>query len=264
MTVDAQAKKREGLDSVPPPARVDTVVTEHGIRYAIAAGRGHKTGFFADQRDNRNLLRRIASDRRVLDLCCNSGGFALNAAFGGAKEVVAADLDEAMVAATRANSKTNRLRIRAEHGDAFDVLRDTKPGRFDLIVLDPPKWAADRHQLEAGHGTLPRSQSTGPDGASTRRNPGHVLVLGLAAGPAVPTNHPRRSDAGPPRSADPPPWWGGPRSPGCRRVSRDRILEGPLRRGESLNLDDHRLRAALDPVPSAFDPKPDCGKPPFS
>ncbi|MEO0480675.1 MAG: class I SAM-dependent rRNA methyltransferase [Planctomycetota bacterium] len=149
LTVDAQARKREGLDAVPPPARVDTVVTEHEIRYAIAAGRGHKTGFFADQRDNRQLLRRLAAGRRVLDLCCNSGGFALNAAFGGADEVVAADLDESMAAETRANAKTNRLQVRAEHGDAFDVLRETKPGRFDLIVLDPPKWAADRHQLEA-------------------------------------------------------------------------------------------------------------------
>ncbi|MBK8976923.1 MAG: class I SAM-dependent rRNA methyltransferase [Planctomycetes bacterium] len=149
LTVDATARKREGMEPVPPPPRVDTVVTEHGLEYAVSAGRGHKTGFFADQRDNRQVIRRLARGRAVLDLFCNAGGFALNAARGGAREVVAADLDEEAVAQAAANAERNRLRVRTEHGDAFDLLRDTRPGRFDLIVLDPPKWASGRDDVDA-------------------------------------------------------------------------------------------------------------------
>jgi 23S rRNA (cytosine1962-C5)-methyltransferase len=70
---------------------------EHGLTRAVQAGTGHKTGFFADQRDNRWLVRQLAKGRAVLDLCCNSGGFALDAVSGGAAKVVAADLDEALV-----------------------------------------------------------------------------------------------------------------------------------------------------------------------
>jgi 23S rRNA (cytosine1962-C5)-methyltransferase len=142
--------EREGMDRLPRPAPVHTEVTEHGIRYAVTAGAGHKTGFFADQRDNRLLVRTLAKGRAVLDLCCNSGGFALNAAAGGAAKVLAADLDEAMVAATKENARANGLRLQAEHGDAFDLLRAAEPGAYSLIVLDPPKWVANKDALDEG------------------------------------------------------------------------------------------------------------------
>ncbi|HEB53321.1 MAG TPA: class I SAM-dependent rRNA methyltransferase [bacterium] len=147
---DREWAEREGMDKLPRPRPVATSVREHGLRYAVEAGAGHKTGFFADQRDNRLLVRTLASGRDVLDLCCNSGGFALNAAKGGARSVLAADLDEAMVAQTRQNARDNDLALTCEHGDAFDLLRAAKPGRHDLIVLDPPKWIANKHELDQG------------------------------------------------------------------------------------------------------------------
>ncbi len=147
---DDESCAREGMERLPVPAPVATEVHEHGLHYAVAAGSGHKTGFFADQRDNRRLVRDLAKDRNVLDLCCNSGGFALNAAIGGARSVLAADLDEAMVDVTRDNAARNRLRLQTEHADAFDLLRDLRPGANDLILLDPPKWVASRDQLEDG------------------------------------------------------------------------------------------------------------------
>jgi 23S rRNA (cytosine1962-C5)-methyltransferase len=147
---DRDWAEREGMEPLPRPAAVQVVVREHGLEYAVAAGTGHKTGFFADQRDNRRWLQQLARGRAVLDLCCNSGGFAMHAVRGNAAKVVAVDLDESMVAQTRANAERNRLSLQAEHGDAFDVLRATEPGAYDLIVLDPPKWIARKEELEAG------------------------------------------------------------------------------------------------------------------
>ena len=81
---DKEWSEREGMDKLPRPGPVRTTVREHGIRYRVHAGTGHKTGFFADQRDNRLTVRMLARNRDVLDLCCNSGGFAMNAVKGGA------------------------------------------------------------------------------------------------------------------------------------------------------------------------------------
>ncbi len=150
LTVDDTARKREGLRAAPPVRGVSTTVVEHDIRYHVEAGAGHKTGFFADQRENRLRIRELAKGRRVLDACCNSGGFAMNAAKGGARSVVAVDLDETQVEVATENAARNRLAITAEHADAFGFLRDARRGQFDLVVLDPPKWAAGKGAVEAG------------------------------------------------------------------------------------------------------------------
>ena len=147
---DKDWAEREGMEKLPRPPAVATTVREHGLFYAVEAGTGHKTGFFADQRDNRWIVRQLAKGRSVLDLCCNSGGFAMNAAMGGAAKVLAADLDEAMVAQTQHNAKANKLPVATVHGDAFDLLREAEPGAHDLIVLDPPKWAKNKEELEQG------------------------------------------------------------------------------------------------------------------
>jgi 23S rRNA (cytosine1962-C5)-methyltransferase len=147
---DKDWAEREGMDKLPRPAAIHVPVREHGLTYAVQAGAGHKTGFFADQRDNRWAVRNLSRGRSVLDLCCNSGGFALNAVAGGAAKVVAADLDEAMVAQTQHNAAANRLQLTAVHGDAFDLLRDAQLGAHDLVILDPPKWVHHREELETG------------------------------------------------------------------------------------------------------------------
>ena len=147
---DKDWAEREGMEKLPRAAPVATTVREHGLFYAVQAGTGHKTGFFADQRDNRWLVRNLAKGRAVLDLCCNSGGFAMNAAMGGATKVLAADLDEAMVAQCKHNAAHNKVTLSTVHGDAFDLLREAQLGAHDLIVLDPPKWVHHKDELEAG------------------------------------------------------------------------------------------------------------------
>lgn len=153
LTADKEASKREGFDMPPPVRPQATVLHEHGLRYEVEPGLGHKTGFFADQRDNRLLLRGLARGRNVLDLCCHTGGFAANAAKGGARKVVAIDLDEDAVAATQATAARNGLRLEVRHEDAFTTLRQTTFGAYDLVILDPPKWVDGKGGLDAG---LPR------------------------------------------------------------------------------------------------------------
>jgi 23S rRNA (cytosine1962-C5)-methyltransferase len=150
LTADDEAVKREGFERPPRPRAAPVAIQEHGIRYEVVPGGGHKTGFFADQRDNRLLVGALARGRRVLDLCCNAGGFALHAARGGARRVLAVDLDEESVARTRANAARNAQRIDVRQADLFDLLRDAKPGEHDLIVLDPPKWVGGKAELEGG------------------------------------------------------------------------------------------------------------------
>ena len=131
-----------GLAHGAVPDAVDVV--EHGVRYRIALADGQKTGFYLDQRDNRALVRTLASGADVLDCFCYTGGFALNAAAAGANRVLAVDSSAPAIAAARSNATLNgATTIEWQEADVFQLLRRLRDqGRqFDVIVLDPPKFA---------------------------------------------------------------------------------------------------------------------------
>ena len=150
---DADVRELEGLPSQSGLLRGEAAagpltVREHGLEFAVDAEHGHKTGFYLDQRDNRRLLRGLSKDKNVLDCFCYSGGFALNALAGGAKSVTAIDSSGPALAAAQANAARNKLLNdgnKAEwlEADVFQTLRKFRDGgrKFDLIVLDPPKFA---------------------------------------------------------------------------------------------------------------------------
>jgi 23S rRNA (cytosine1962-C5)-methyltransferase len=143
-------QKQESFDCREPEQPSPQVITEHGLRFRVAPGSKHKTGFFLDQRDNRRALADFCRGRRVLDLCCNTGGFAIYAkALGGAEEVVGVDLDEQVVALARTNANLNQARVRFVQADLFPWLRDILPSgqRFDVVVLDPSKQTRDREEV---------------------------------------------------------------------------------------------------------------------
>jgi len=148
---DERTAEREGFSlGREPPAPVAAEIHEYGLKFSVDAAGGHKTGFFLDQRDNRVSVSDLARGRRVLDLCCYTGGFALAAVRGGAAEVTAVDLDEDAVAKARENERVNGVEgIDWRHADAFDFLREDPPPA-DLVVLDPPKLASHRDQLGKG------------------------------------------------------------------------------------------------------------------
>ncbi len=126
-------------------------IREHGIRYRVDAAGGHKTGFFCDQRENRRRIAPFCRDAAVLDLCCYTGGFGLCAKLlGNAKDVTSVDLDEAAIAIARENINLNQTRIDLVHSDAFAYLRQmiANGRRFDTVVLDPPKFAPTRDDLQ--------------------------------------------------------------------------------------------------------------------
>jgi len=130
-------------------------IREHGIRYEVDFAEGHKTGFFCDQRENRRLLTKFTQGARVLDLCCYTSGFSLNAKLqGGADEVTAVDLDETAIAQAKRNANLNQTRIRYVHADAFAYARQmqTNGEKFDVVVCDPPKFILTREPAGAAEG----------------------------------------------------------------------------------------------------------------
>lgn len=140
----------EGFESGRVPQVVN--VTENNARYEIHPFEGHKTGFFCDQRDNRKRLQQFCQGKEVLDLCCYSGGFSINAALGGAKRVTGIDLDEEAIEFANCNAKLNQVKVKYIHADAFVYMRDMQKNkkRFDVIVLDPPKLIRSRDELHEG------------------------------------------------------------------------------------------------------------------
>jgi 23S rRNA (cytosine1962-C5)-methyltransferase len=147
---DPEIERIEGFRVLGDPGEsAKATIQEHGVKYVVDPARGHKTGFFLDQRDHRRRLMERAKGRRVLDLFCYSGGFSLAAWKGGAAEVRGVDLDEAAVAQARANAAANGAGkgLAFVHGDAFDALRGAGKGEWDAIVCDPPKLAPHRAEV---------------------------------------------------------------------------------------------------------------------
>jgi len=129
------------------------VIQEYGTKFRIHFGSGHKTGFFCDQRENRKQLADLCKDKSVLDLCCYSGGFAVQAAkLGGASEVTGVDIDQEPLALATKNANMNQVRVRYVQSDSFAFMRDMQRiGRqYDIVVLDPPKLIRNRAEIEEG------------------------------------------------------------------------------------------------------------------
>jgi 23S rRNA (cytosine1962-C5)-methyltransferase len=137
----------------PPP---ELVITESGRRYVVDVRGGQKTGFFLDQRPNRDLTAGLAAGRRVLNLFAYSGGFSIAAAHGGAVHVTS--VDSSMVALKQAESAWRLNQLPDEAGscvraDVFEYLRGDVPPA-DLVILDPPPFArrrSDHERARAGY-----------------------------------------------------------------------------------------------------------------
>ena len=118
-------------------------VLENGNRFNVNWEKGQKTGFFIDQRANRELVRHYAKSRTVLNTFCYTGGFSVYAMAGGAKEVVSVDSAERAVQLADENMRLNfgdEVRHSSKAVDAFEYLHDIGD-KFDMIILDPPAFA---------------------------------------------------------------------------------------------------------------------------
>jgi 23S rRNA (cytosine1962-C5)-methyltransferase len=155
---DSEVRAREGLEPQSGwllgegDSRV--VIEEHGVRMAVDVATGHKTGFYLDQRENRLMLRGLAAGRRVLNCYCYTGGFSLQALAGGAREVVSVDSSGPALELARQNLALNpALDAGRAEWLAANVAEELRRRRdanetFDLIVLDPPKFAPSAAHVE--------------------------------------------------------------------------------------------------------------------
>ena len=156
---DADVRELEGLPIRVGPLRGSInhspliTITENNLKFNINLETGHKTGFYLDQRANRLRVRELADARDVLDCFCYSGGFSVNALAGGAKSVLSVDASAEALVLCRENVAINSLPISRHsvlEGDVFQLLRKFRDEArsFDLIVLDPPKFAPTAAQAE--------------------------------------------------------------------------------------------------------------------
>ena len=139
-------------DLCPEPGAVTTEIVENGIEYTVDVENGQKTGFFLDQKYNRQAIAKIAKGKHVLDCFTHTGSFALNAAAGGAARVTAADISAEAIAMAQRNAQRNGLtNMDFLCEDTFELLprfgkrRDT-PTTF--IILDPPAFTKARRTVE--------------------------------------------------------------------------------------------------------------------
>ena len=147
---------RSGVIRGVAPSRIQ--IRENDLDFLVNIESGHKTGFYLDQSVNRLQVRGLANGREVLDCFCYTGGFTINALAGGAKSVLAVDSSSDSLSLVRENVALNRLssdQTQLLEGDVFQVLRKFRDEAhsFDLIILDPPKFAATASQaLKAARG----------------------------------------------------------------------------------------------------------------
>jgi len=156
---DVEVRGKEGLAQVSgllygeePPDLVE--VTENGHRFLVDIKTGHKTGFYLDQRENRQKLTRYCRSKDVLNGFAYTGAFAVYAAAAGAGRITNVESSTEALGLARRNMALNGFTDREDEyveGDVFQVLREYRDqGRaFDLIILDPPKFAYSQHQVES-------------------------------------------------------------------------------------------------------------------
>lgn len=155
-TVMAQYGLHDGQTLIGTPPDDPVIFRENGLRFAADVVRGHKTGFFFDQRENRARVRAFAAGRRVLDVFAYSGGFSVYAAAGGAIAVTSVDISAPALAAAVANLALNREAVRPDvqqvtlAEDAFACLgRLNSAGQtFDMVIVDPPAFAKSAPEVE--------------------------------------------------------------------------------------------------------------------
>jgi 23S rRNA (cytosine1962-C5)-methyltransferase len=154
---DVDVRAREGLSQTsgvlagePPPDRIEIV--ENDCRYHVDVRAGHKTGFYLDQRDNRERIKRYATGGDVLNAFSYTGGFGIAAVAAGASSVTHVDLSAEALELAKANTALNTCHVEVSsfiQGNVFEVLRKFRDaGRsFDVVILDPPKFAESKGNL---------------------------------------------------------------------------------------------------------------------
>jgi len=154
---DVDVRKKEGLEKTTgwlskPLDSTECVIEEHGIKIKVDVDKGHKTGFYLDQRDSRFAAGSYAKDKRILNCFSYTGTFSLHCAANDAKEVINVDVSQQALDTAKENLILNNLEdknVKFEKEDVFKLLRTYREQgeKFDMIILDPPKFVDSKAQL---------------------------------------------------------------------------------------------------------------------
>ena len=159
----------------------EVLYQQNGLQLAVDLLGGQKTGGYLDQRLNHLVAAEYCRNKRVLDVCCYTGGFGLVAAKHGAESVLGIDSSAAALETAQQNAQRNELnQLDFRQGDCFDVLKDLadEGQQFDVVVLDPPRFAGSRHQVRQALRAYSRLNSMG----MRLLPPGGVLVTCSCSG----------------------------------------------------------------------------------
>lgn len=153
---DAKVREQEGMQRhkgfIGEAFDTNVPIEENGVKYLVDVCNGQKTGFFLDQKYNRQSVRKLCKDADVLDCFTHTGSFALNAAAGGAASVLGVDASESGILQARLNAERNGMQERVQFvcRDVFDLLPELEQqGRqFDVVILDPPAFTKSRNSVK--------------------------------------------------------------------------------------------------------------------
>jgi 23S rRNA (cytosine1962-C5)-methyltransferase len=152
------ARRKEGLPNIHKELlygefTAEEMITENGTHYRVRFEEGQKTGFFLDQRDNRERVQKLSQGKRVLNMCAYTGGFSIAAILGGATWVESVDISETALTLAAKNFDSNNISA-DKHSeivmDAFDYLKQCPAETYDLIVVDPPAFVKSHKDLKQG------------------------------------------------------------------------------------------------------------------
>lgn len=153
---DANERKKEGLPKVKgwigEPYKTEVEIVENGVHYLVDVENGQKTGFFLDQKYNRQAIQKLCKGKKVLDCFTHTGSFALNAGIAGAESVLGVDASDLGVHQAEENARLNGLedRVKFTCRDVFELLPELeeKGEKFDVVILDPPAFTKSRSSVK--------------------------------------------------------------------------------------------------------------------
>lgn len=154
---DVAIREKEGLPLkkgvIYGKNETQSIIVENGLKLIVDLENGQKTGYFLDQKENRDDLKFYVKDKTVLDCFCNEGGFSLCAKKYGAKEVTAIDISKTAIELVEKNVRLNALEIKTRVADVFEALREYRKSgeKFGVIVLDPPAFTKTADTVKAGY-----------------------------------------------------------------------------------------------------------------
>jgi len=155
---DVSVRALEGLEQTKGPLygtfQPKVQITENGLAMMVDLENGQKTGYFLDQKENRDNLKHYVKGKTVLDCFCNTGGFSLCASKHGARSVISVDASALALATVQQNAALNGLNnITTVQADVFELLREYKSSKqkFDVIILDPPAFTKSKDTVKQGY-----------------------------------------------------------------------------------------------------------------